>query len=147
MSGREIKFRGKRIDNGEWVYGDLCQDRDIEMVAILKKSDKPYALSDSKEADTYFYFKLIQVDPETVGQFTGIVDRDGKEICEDDCLIHHFGAEQEFSEVGEVYWSNDSCSYQFNGETMNKSLNELDECIVMGNIYDNPELLKQSTCS
>lgn len=128
---REIKFRGKRIDTGSWVYGDLCQDPDIEMVSILKKSDKPYALSDSKEADTYFYFKLIQVDPETVGQFTGF--KANKDIYEGDkCDTYtRFGK-------GVVVWENGM--FKINGISLATFIGKLE---VIGNVFENQELLEE----
>jgi len=59
IGDREIKFRGKRIDNGEWVYGDLLQ---TEIKEIFKNG------------------ALYKVYPKTVGQFTGEEDKNGKEL-------------------------------------------------------------------
>ena len=67
---RQIKFRGKRLDNGEWVYGDLIHidDSDIGIVT------------------DYDHWQGCRVDPETVGQFVGITDEHGKEVYEGDVL-------------------------------------------------------------
>lgn len=72
---RTIKFRGKQIHNGEWAYGDLYQNRG---------DGKIYMAGNSSETMGGITHTLWDVDPETVGQFTGMFDRDGKEIYEGD---------------------------------------------------------------
>ena len=75
---REIKFRGKRLDNGEWVYGNyFIDERDIEDGFIWR--DIPQI--QQRYGDHYQYY---DVDPTTVGQYTGLKDTHGREIYTDD---------------------------------------------------------------
>lgn len=73
---REIKFRGKRIDNGEWIVGNLI-GTDVIVGDIVDWDDEYFC--------TEFWLK---VDPETVGQYTGLPDEDGTDIYERDRFQH-----------------------------------------------------------
>lgn len=133
---REILFRGKRVDNGEWVYGDyrLQNDEDAERMNYMKIYITPRNLSNRYE-----------VIPETVGQFTGLRDKNGVMIFEGDkVLAGHYKWECK------VIW--DAKCSRFICHTNDKPCklvyvdmcdnNNLPALEVIGNIHDNPELLK-----
>ena len=122
---RDIQFRGKRIDNGEWVFGDYSRyskDQSIIMVDLLEQED-------------------YWVASETVGQYTGLKDKYGVEIYEGDILegFSVYPTKDTFQSktLGNVYYSNrgtwDCCSFLLG------DINEQME--VIGNIYNNPELM------
>lgn len=79
MMNREIKFRGKRIANDEWAYGSL-----------LRWPDGDCTILESKDDGSNYVWKR-EIDPKTVGQFTGLHDADGKEIYEGDIIESSFG--------------------------------------------------------
>jgi uncharacterized phage protein (TIGR01671 family) len=125
---REIKFRGKRLDNGEWIYGSL-------LVSHFKDDKKErYFITQFSGNYTFEH----EVDPATVGQYTGLKDKNGKEICEGDILLDESGT---YAVVG---YSMGAFYVDF-GEGFD--LQYFTECIheiceVVGNIHDDPELLK-----
>lgn len=126
---REIKFRGKRIDNGEWVYGDLLQPTEICDI---------YEIANCESIDGTRY----EVIPDTIGQYTGLHDKKGKEIYEGDIVV-----DKEDEVMGEITWNEEEASFYFsilyeNGTYEEEKLNDWASVLeVIGNIYDNPELL------
>lgn len=132
---REILFRGKDFLKEEWVYGDLVKTKNF--VAIKKTNGD--------------YFHPTQVSPNTVGQYTGLKDKDGKKIFEGDIL-----QDEHDSKIRHIVrYDNSICSYTAwcpsvhdNWERGNLiSKKWIDECgkVVIGNVTDNPDLLTINT--
>lgn len=120
---REILFRGKRTDTKEWVEG-MAFPHDNNRVTMFRQHSVDGVLTGE------------EVDPETVGQFTGFIDKNGTKIFEDD-ICHFYG--------GECYngcWeANHTCIIEINHECL-WYLENAENVEIIGNIYDNPELLE-----
>ena len=146
---REYKFRGKRKDNGEWVYGYyFIEERDIEDGIIWR--DIPQI--QQRYGDHFQYF---DVDPDTVGQYTGLRDNNGKEIYEGDilsieCYSYIEPEDNAFGEVTITVFGNALIVTRDSGETECLYLSDLRGSYttiyeVIGDIYENPELRAKCT--
>ena len=121
---RQIKFRGKRNDQDEWVFGDLIEENGGDTYIVQAN---------------IIQWKQFEVDPDTVSQFTGLVDRNGKEIYEND-IVSFPCKRRNFL----VMWNDDLCVYQFSdGSPINSGDNYSAIIFVVGNAFDNPELLNE----
>ena len=128
---REIKFRGKRLDNGEWVYGYyFIEERDIEDGIIWR--DIPQI--QQRYGDHFQYF---DVDLATVGQYTGLKNKNGKEIYEGD-VVRLFGGE-----YCQGYYEHDQTIVVKSAYDI-VAMEESENVQLLGNIWDNPELLKEA---
>ena len=137
---REILFRGKRKDNAEWVEGDLLQLHDGRKYIVNNKFG---ACIDDKgnfiNTEAPFVCEVI---PETVGQYTGLTDKNGKEIFEGDILKFH-------DRLVVVFWHTHLGRWDSNFLKYTNNENGRDDMSpsrwgykseVIGNIHDNPEL-------
>lgn len=134
---REILFRGKTTKDKEWVYGDLLHDGYDYDVAIWEKK-----------------YKLVtEISPKTVGQFTGLTDKNGKKIFEGDVVrgrhwTSRYDKSSESFNLWRVDWSEKSGLITFVDSPTNKArlsihdFEDFGEVEVIGNIHDNPELLQ-----
>lgn len=121
---REIIFRGKRTDNGKWIEGDVC-----------RWLDATYALANNVDSYARTSFEVI---PETVGQYTGLTDKNGTKIFEGDICKHRSNYSDNIV-ISTVVYENG----HFLALVDKHSGFELSEKLeVIGNIHDNPELLK-----
>lgn len=131
---REIKFRGKRIDNGKWVYGLLV----YKFACDGKKWNKYFAIQTEGG-------EVIQVDPKTVGQFTGLHDKNSKEIWEGDIIRYMDGKNMEvfYSISNYAGWSlrrKTKIGKRIYGMSNYEKYPNANYEII-GNIHENPELL------
>ena len=139
---REIKilFRGKRIDNGEWIEGSLLG---------IDWCDKPSTYSIAPNTPVSVFYSVI---PETVGQYTGLTDKNGVKIFEGDILKSTIKIidcdDEEFSispydreDIGIVEWRKDGFMIAHKSGTWARSFYGC-ENYVIGNIHDNPDILK-----
>ena len=136
---REILFRGKRTDNGDWHEGEDIMRNTIRGKVCLAKIGEDW----------------ISVDPETVGQYTGLIDRNDKKIFEGD-IVHLTDEHNEMEWTAVVAFGNPNGDYnwgwqlnaieEFDGNKDILLWVDMEEsggyCEVIGNIYDNSELMK-----
>lgn len=125
---REIKFRGKSLATGEWLYGDLLRNEKGAFAVV-----PPFKMNAHNECSDY------EVNPDTIGQYTGLKDKNGREIYEGD-VVRFLDADNKvkneevrfggggFTPVVEICWMAD-----IEGMFVE----------VIGNIHDNPELLEE----
>ena len=151
---REILFRGKRIDNGEWVEGNLF---------VSDTDGRTHILVGTRRITIEW-----EVYPSTVGQFTGLIDKNGKRIFEGDIVRYTFDSPDDPTatenglkvRTGRIFWSDWRASFAVTaGRNLSEALNNdvaryvrgrqiyqyvrgANTVEVIGNIHDNPEMLK-----
>ena len=147
---REILFRGKNVDNGAWVYGSFIPDMlEVFCITDIDGFIKPFSLNKEELTE-------VRVERSTVGQFTGLTDKNGTKIFEGD-IIKIIDGEKIFiasvkfgdynqpdkilkTHIGFYFDIANLASYRKDmGYWFGKTFSEIE---VIGNIHDNPELLK-----
>ena len=115
---REFSFRGKSKSTGEWVFGNLF-DKDTKGRTHIGTTVR----------------RCFDIDPETVGQFTGMTDKNGTKIFEGDILNEPFEGKEK---LYQVFWDEDRFSYLVKNGYGEYYLDEMTQyAAIVGNIYDN----------
>lgn len=123
---REIKFRGKSKKTGKWIYGYYLKNRGIDFIA-------PDEFANGKTWEDY------EVDLDTVGQFTGLCGKNGKEIYEGD-ILRFYDEDIPYHVV--VVWRDNGFRFVYAHRQRVVTSWPIDDMQIIGNIHDNPELLK-----
>ena len=137
---RTIKFRGKRVDKDELVFGDLLTGMGYKKGKFYILPHLTHYPGDCNSLDGY------EVIPATVGQFTGLYDKDGKEIYEGD-IVDSWSAGEHIPN-GIIKWGQGRTGFFISTAKFNAVWNLVgdgknkESLKVIGNIYDNPGLLK-----
>lgn len=135
---REIIFRGKRLNDGEWVEGNLF---------LPDNPDTPTQICIGTNVVRICY----DVDPSTIGQYTGLIDKNGKKIFEGDIIKYKNTDGIKFNGValtviGKVVYNEKNASFAISGKdeigAKHYDYFPIKNIEVIGNIHDNPELLK-----
>jgi hypothetical protein len=127
-------FRGKRVDNGEWIYGNLSWFTDNSSVEITRV-ERP----NGNEKWTRV------VDAETVGQYVGLCDKNGNKIFEGDIVIFNRGRNlpNTIPRPLQVFFDDRNAQFTcFRSPYATLQKDQMSECEVIGNIHDNIELLE-----
>lgn len=138
---RTIKFKAKRQDNGQWIVGDLMQQ--IDGYVLIGDNTGPWTDDGYSNCD---YHRVCEVNPDTVCQFTGLFDKNGKEIYEGDILsiqgAHFFPCRIPLDLIWRVVFDQGAfCAYDERKKYVRGPLGNYDENItskweVKGNIHD-----------
>ena len=139
---REILFRGKRRDNGDWIYWDMLGHITTHTGKISKYTQK------TKYGESYYYYAYQlwnRIDHSTIGQYTGLKDKNGKRIFEGDVVVLHGRSLPRWYHEGQhvvVEYDGSGfvplCEYDSDcGDFVIAG-----ECEIIGNVHDNPELMR-----
>ena len=138
---RKILFRGKSVNNGEWIYSETLSSGTIKRKRYNKYLE--------------IFGKWRGIVPDTLGQFTGLLDKNGKKSFEGDIVVHNrnewrgkynaTGAKhyEKVSSVHEVYFDTEMLEFGLKNSSALFHCQFANEFEIIGNITDNPELLNE----
>ena len=138
---REILFRGKRIDNGEWAYGYLFDDDSIYKKRFFVGALVITGAKGTTDAVFDVGANFFEVDPSTIGQYTGLTDKNGVKIFEGDMISYNGSKDVVYFDTS----LNIPCFTTGIGRGSSTGPHPYKiskRQVVIGNIHDNPELLK-----
>ena len=168
---REILFRGKRTDNGKWIEGGIYTDENQTYIIHTYRY-----IPDTRDWDTVEFYEnhprykigYVAVEPESIGEFTGLTDKNGTRIFEGDIVKTQPFYDRPYSDkrkskqfIGTVEYKIKTFNgssvypkqdyqaewglkfYEDFGKYVHSFWSDLWNCEVIGNIHDNPELLKE----
>ena len=134
---REILFRGKRVDNGEWIEGSFLPGNERQTLHPCIFVYLPETQS----------FECFDIDIDTLGEYTGLTDRNGKKIFEGYILIYVVDGEYDVNEKYLVVFDDDEAAFKVRFYYKGKfacydDIAPCEKLEIIGNIHDNPELLE-----
>ena len=116
---REILFRGKSVDSGEWMYGEYNEINNYSYIRYEDNYGKEYR---------------EEIHPDSLGQFTGLTDKNGRKIFEGDIVQLH-------NQFYPIYWIDKYARFAAKPKGAVFAVIPFDQGEVVGNVHDNPELL------
>lgn len=136
---REILFKAKRKDNGEWVEGYYVYDYCKNIHLILRNELSTCLNAGSKPNREDWTLEPYEIDPDTICQYTGLTDKNGNKIWGND-ILKLPGEDGYFT----CEWEGDTARFVFNGDGLTVDFDNYYgyECEVIGNVFDNAELLE-----
>lgn len=137
---REILFKAKRIDNGEWIEGNHVYLENAHYIVPLYIE---WNETEQRESPMF-----IRVDRKTLCQYTEFEDENKNRIWENDIVsfIDCSSTESGYVEhncVGRIAWDCECACFRVSGTLSAESWEVLQDCVIIGNVFDNPELLRQ----